>query len=490
MRRVGSFVTVLLVASACGGSSDTATPVTTVAPAATQASTTTVGPTTTVASTITVAPTTTEAPTTTLAPTTTTSVASTGTAAQTTTTLATKTAEAPTSGTSDTSLQSRGAPGSFATGLESAFQAAVDEEFAAARQRAGISVAVYTKDALWTYALGEASSTADMTADTFIPIGSTSKTFVAALILTQIHQGLYDAADSLEAVLSGHPDYGSFDKNKINSGISVEQMLSMRSGLPNFNNNRDGVRSLFQSAAWKPADNVNLAQDSFIEPGGFDYNDTNLVLLGLVAEFQGGQSLETLYSKTFFDPLGVSAVLPPHDALPSDMAYPYGELAPHGEGFGNLIDAAPYELEHYWKGQSRMRWPCCGLITTGKDLALWGYNLYSPHGSALPEAARHRLEQSLVSEPVMYQGILQNYGYMTTQRTYEFADGIRIVTVGHPGSGGGYSTLLRYSPELDLAVVVLANSSLSDSGTCSASPSHRDIRNCLAARIFLAFAKQ
>jgi hypothetical protein len=48
----------LLVASGCGGSSDTATPATTVAPAATQASTTTAVPTTTVAATTTTAATT------------------------------------------------------------------------------------------------------------------------------------------------------------------------------------------------------------------------------------------------------------------------------------------------------------------------------------------------------------------------------------------------------------------------------------------------
>ena len=66
-----------MVASGCGGSSDTSTPATTVTPAATQTPTTTAVPTTTVAATTATPPTTTATPTTlvpttTLAPTTTT----------------------------------------------------------------------------------------------------------------------------------------------------------------------------------------------------------------------------------------------------------------------------------------------------------------------------------------------------------------------------------------------------------------------------------
>lgn len=80
MKTLAVALTFLLVASGCGGSSDTATPATTVAPAAAQAPTTaatpattaaprttTAAPTTTVAATTTVAPATTAAPTTTLA---------------------------------------------------------------------------------------------------------------------------------------------------------------------------------------------------------------------------------------------------------------------------------------------------------------------------------------------------------------------------------------------------------------------------------------
>ena len=68
MRKYAVALAFLLVVSGCGGSSDTATPATAVAPVATQAPTTTAVSTTAVPTTTTVAPTTTAAPTTTGAP--------------------------------------------------------------------------------------------------------------------------------------------------------------------------------------------------------------------------------------------------------------------------------------------------------------------------------------------------------------------------------------------------------------------------------------
>ena len=90
----------------------------------------------------------------------------------------------------------------FPSNLLSAFKAAVDLEFAAAPEKAGISVAVYTDGTLWAYATGQADETIAMTTRTPLFISSTSKTFLSALILTQLESGLYKLTDSLGTVLS------------------------------------------------------------------------------------------------------------------------------------------------------------------------------------------------------------------------------------------------------------------------------------------------
>ena len=135
-----------------------------------------------------------------------------------------------------------------------------------------------------------------------------------------------------------------------------------------------------------------------------------------------------------------------------------------------------------------MRWPCCGLITTAENLARWGYELYSSNGAAVADSVRTQLFAALLTDPVFYQGIMQHDGYFTTQRTYVLPSSANLTTVGHPGAGGGYSTLLRYSPELDVVVVLLANSLLQERGTCGSLEGQRDVRHCLASRIFAAYA--
>ena len=375
------------------------------------------------------------------------------------------------------------AVGSFPSSLQTVFETAINKEFESAPEKAGISVAVYSGDRVWVYSRGVADTQVEMTVDTLVPVGSTSKTFVSALVLIQVKNGLYDLSDPLEGVLSGHVDYSSFDFGKINPEVTVEELLSMRSGLPNYNKNRQGVRKLFKRPEWRPADNVNLVQDSYKRSGVFDYNDTNLVLLGLIAEFHGGQDIHTLYQQTFFDPLDIRVVFPPQDTLPPNVARPYGDRSPWAKDFGNIIDAAPFSFDHYWFGQGRIRWPCCGLISTPKDMARWAYELYSVNGSAISFVSRKNLLKSLSSRSVLYQGIKQPYGYFATKRIYTLPRSINLVTYGHPGGGGGYSSLLRYAPELDLSVSVLANSLLQFGSSCP----KLDIRHCIASRIFSAY---
>ena len=49
------------------------------------------------------------------------------------------------------------------------------------------------------------------------------------------------------------------------------------------------------------------------------------------------------------------------------------------------------------------------------------------------------------------------------------SDGTSLMTYGHPGGGGGYSSLLLYSPKMDISVSVLANSELGHQrGGCDA----------------------
>ena len=387
----------------------------------------------------------------------------------------------------------------FANDLQSAFKSAVDVEFNAAHEKAGISVAVYTDGTLWTYATGRADESVELTADTPILIGSTSKTFLSALILTQLESGLYKITDSLGTVLSNHPDFPSFAPDKINPEVTIQEMLTMSSGLPDFNENRQGLSEIFKKPLWKPSDNINLAQSQFVVPGTFKYNDTNLVLLGLIAEFYAGQDLADLYRQTFLDPLGITAIILPEEGIPwhpdifSDqgdqltvpsIAMPYGDLSSWSSGFGNIVQAAPFEFGYYIVGQGRIRWACCGIVSTPENMARWAYELYSPNGSAISESAQVHLLNSFSDKRVPDWGDKDIYGYFVAKRTFQLPSSRVVTAYGHPGGGGGYSSFMRYSPELDLSISILANSELKFRGACRGEKPF----DCIASAIFAAYS--
>ena len=286
--------------------------------------------------------------------------------------------------------------------------------------------------------------------------------------------------DSIEFLLAQHPDYLSFDKGKINPKVTVKELLSMTSGLPDYNENRDGKNEFFKIPFWEPSDNILLTQSNYDEPGKFVYTDTNVVLLGLIAEVYGKKPLSELYSESFYEPLQISALSLPYDGTPSNTARPYDNLAPWSSGFGNMIEAAPFSFDHYMFGQGRIRWACCGIISTPEHLARWGYELYSKNGSAISSYSRDILLNSFSEEKVSFAGTKQYYGYLISKREFPISNSESIIAFGHPGGGGGYSTLLRYSPELDLSITILANSPLKFEGSCK----EYDPKTCIASSIF------
>ena len=276
--------------------------------------------------------------------------------------------------------------------------------------------------------------------------------------------------------MSNHPNYQSFDPNKINPQVTIQELLTMSSGLPDYSDNREGVGETFSKPEWKPSDKINLVESQFVEPGSFEYNDTNPALLGLVAEHHSGQTLAELYRQTFFDPLSIQAITLPEDGIPwhnnifsdkaehftvPDIAFPYGDLTKWSSGFGNIIQAAPFEFGYYIVGQGRIRWACCEIISTSESIARWTYELYGSKGSAISEPARTDLMNSFSADRIppwnRPSTIPEEYGYFVSKKIFLLSDEQEITAYGHRGGGGGYSSWMYYSPELDLSIAILTN---------------------------------
>lgn len=381
----------------------------------------------------------------------------------------------------------------FKDSTKAAFTAAVDSSFSAATYKRGISVAVYKKGLhTWTYSsgysdgnMGTAVGTA-MTDSTPAYAYSITKTFMSALVLTQIENGLYSLNDTVEDLLSSHADYSSFNFSRINKNATVAQLLKHTSGMPDYASNVAGLIPMCDPAAsWKPADiitgivNANFSASNWTN-GVFEYSNTNYVLLGMIAEHKGKKNLNTLLSSTFFSKIGIDAVLAPQDSVPSLIAHPYDDAVIFGLGapLGSFTDfsiaiMAVDPSYNYYTGVGRGTWAAGGIIATAEDLAKWGYELYDEYGDAVTSTVRDSIKNSAADDG--------DYGYGVSYNDFTYNDGTEGSKYGHGGSAPGYKTLLRYETRegLSVAIITNVNNSATNTGLVD--------REALADAIFNAY---
>ena len=320
-------------------------------------------------------------------------------------------------------------------------------------------------------------------------IRSTSKTFLGALMTEQIENGLYRLDDTIESLLSDHPDYELIDIANVNTHVTVEQLLTMTSGIADWSKPEDLMNrvEIMLDPDWKPANNLSQIKSPFVPPGSYHYSYANSILLGLIAEKYGGKKVNTLYQEAFFGPLDISGGLLPEVAWPPDTAAAHDNLEDYGQdaGFGEMSTGA-YAI---FKGtDSKLSWVGAGIVSTPENIARWGYELFSPSGSAISDQAQSRLIDSLTVETdISISGIgVHTYGYYIGMADVSLSDGTRITTYNHPGGGGGRTSWLYYAPSLDVSVSLLANSmTIHDYGSCRYQGwDYMSVGECMAGGIF------
>ena len=383
---------------------------------------------------------------------------------------------------------------SFTAKLETQFQDAIDKRFDEYTEKAGITAAVYTNGYLWRYAKGDASSSEPMTVGTPTLIRSSSKSFIAGLVLKQINDGLYSLSDPIDTILPNNAVYKGLDKSVINPAVTIEELLNMTSGIQirkeygEDEEYNDAFNAVQTSLDWEPADLLQLATVPFKTPGNYEYSDTNSMLLGVIAEHAGGQNLNELYKAELFDPLGIVALLLPRDRAPGNTARPHGERW-DSTGFGDMLEKS-YLQKEWYAATGKTTWNAAGIITTPENIARWSYELFSPDGSALPQNARDTLLESFTGQLIQIGALDQQYGYHSTKRTITLSN-MTISAYGHPGSGGGYTSIFYYSPELDLSFSIQANSHTTarTQEEAQGSVTHAEL-NEIAWQIFDAYARR
>lgn len=140
------------------------------------------------------------------------------------------------------------------------------------------------------------------TTDTKFMIGSVSKPITAILVLMQVQKGLIGLDKSIV-------DYIPWYSKKNGSRITIRQMLSHSSGMPNY----DIINNFFPRISrqnFSREDYVKLYMDSSLvfEPGtSYYYSSWGYFTLGYILEQVTGKSYSQLVKEEIFDRIGMNS---------------------------------------------------------------------------------------------------------------------------------------------------------------------------------------
>lgn len=294
-------------------------------------------------------------------------------------------------------------------------------------------------------------------ANTHFRIASNTKTMTSAVILQLAQDGKLRLDDPVSRYVAGVPG---------GDGITVAQLMEMRTGLYNYTNSPIIAGSLDNDPvrAWQPQQllDIAIAQPATFAPGAeYEYSNTNYLLLGMIIEKVDGRPLADAYRARLFGPLGMT-----NTALPAGADTTLPEPFAHGYQYGSSSVALTGEPE-YTPAQIAAAhdgtWPptdftgvnhsfafaAGGVVSTASDLATWMDALVG--GKVLDrEYQQVWADSPQVENPDNPAG--QWYGYGITQQ--KIGD---ITLTFHGGETAGYNSFMGVDAANDVTLVVWTN---------------------------------
>jgi CubicO group peptidase (beta-lactamase class C family) len=213
-------------------------------------------------------------------------------------------------------------------------------------------------------------------------IGSMTKQFTALLVLQFVNEGKI----SLEGHIS---DYLSYYRKDTGTLVTVRELLSHTSGIPNFINMPgflDGAASRTHYSVRDFAEKY-CSGDLHFEPGTkFEYSNSGYFLLGAILEQLSSESYEQLLTDRIFGPLGMKG-----------SGYTqYEPILPHrAMGYERLT--AGFRNARYY--DMSIPFAAGALYSTVGDVFLWDQALYGER--LLPPRLRD----------LLFTPNLENYGF-------------------------------------------------------------------------------
>ncbi len=270
--------------------------------------------------------------------------------------------------------------------------------------------------------------------DSKFQLASLSKTFTAVGTLKLIEVGKLHFEDSIQKFYPDFPYHG----------ISIRELLSHRSGLPNYAYAFDDSMKVNFYKKEKPYPSnatimhwfatVKPTPQRYNIPGrGFSYSNTNYMVLASIIEKATGESYEAFIRKTIFEPLGMRHTFV---ATSKNDSLNYHRTA--GYQWNRRIPKDYYDDVVGDKG----------IYSTTGDLFCWYRAL---NGDCLLQ--KKSLAEAFMPRSFERKGA-KNYGYGFRM----MLDGLnKPEYIYHSGWWKGYNTMFWFSPKDEYVIIMLGN---------------------------------
>ncbi|MFB6815818.1 serine hydrolase domain-containing protein [Streptomyces sp. NPDC056347] len=339
---------------------------------------------------------------------------------------------------------------------------------------AGITLRVRDGRGEWTGSAGAGrlGEGAEPPVDGHVRIGSSTKTFVAALVLGLVAEGRIGLDDPVDGHL---PEFG------VDRRVTVRMLLQHTSGIFNFTGEyyEDGTTAPGIPAttagkewvdrrftAYPPQDLVRLAlsRPARFGPGeGWSYSNTNYVLARLLIERVTGRPVAEETRRLITGPLGLSGTTVP--GAGTDIAEPHAHAYYRYEDGGEERTVDVTRLDPSWISSGG------DMISTSKDLQTFFSALVG--GKLLPAGL---LAEMCATRPTPAPGM----GYGLGVFVQDLGDGVTVIT--HNGGAAGHAALMYSTP--DGATTLTGTLNYVDDAALSLAPAFQQATQRLVDAVF------
>jgi D-alanyl-D-alanine carboxypeptidase len=276
--------------------------------------------------------------------------------------------------------------------------------------------------------------------------GSVGKTYAAAVALQLVGEGKINLDEKVEKYLGNEKWFARLPNAK---DITVRQLMNHTSGLVRYEFKDQFTKDLTANPdkVWRPEELLAylFGEKAAFEAGkGWDYSDTNYIVLGMIIEKVSGKKYYDEADRRILKPLNFKNTFPQDSRTIKNLIQGYaGENNPFG-GTDAMIQNGKFAIN------PQFEWTGGGMVSNSVDLARWAKTMYE--GRAFdPKLLPQMLEG--VSAPML--GRETKYGLGVLIRPTRAG-----LTYGHSGFFPGYMTDVMYFPEHKIAVAVQVNSSV------------------------------